>query len=304
MSSHYQVVEQMLMHKADLRATGSLSNDMGLARWYNSHDLIELDCPSHHTLSLYVAEGLECYRRTQNGWKNGGAPGRFCLMPKGLESAWDVRGPLEFVHLYFTDQHLLSLAEQIWDRSPASLQLNEQYFAEDASITALYQQFLLSLDWQERSHQLALSSASNLLLIHLLRSFSQCQWHLPRVTGGLAPSLLKRIQEYIETYLDQPLLLRDLAEQACLSEYHFSRMFSQSLGIAPHQYVLQRRLRRAEQLLQNSPLSLTEIAQQCGFSSSSHFSNRFRQSRGMPPSQLRQATENNDTKLVPDQRPL
>lgn len=289
MSAHYQVIEQMLRHKPVLKADAKLSNDLGLAHWHNNHDLIELECPSHHTLSLYVADGLECYRRTPGGWRNGGAPGRFCLMPKGLESAWDVRGPLEFVHLYFTDQHLLNLAEQIWDKAPSTLQLNEHYFAEDASITALYQQFLLTLDWQESSHQLALSSASNLLLIHLLRTYTQCQWQLPRVTGGLSPSQLRRVQEYIEACLDQPLLLRDLAEQACLSEYHFSRMFSQSLGISPHQYVLQRRLLNAERLLQQTDRSLTDIAQQCGFSSSSHFSNRFRQFRGFPPSHLRQA---------------
>jgi len=288
MHSQYQVFEQMSRHKPVLMAGTSLDNGIGLARWYNDDDHIALDKSAHHTLSLYVADGFECYRKTPHGWRNGGAPGRFCLMPKDLESAWDIRGPLEFVHLYFTDQHLKTLTEQVWDRSPASVQLDERHFAEDASISALYHQFLLSLNWRERSDQLALSSATTLLLIHLLKTYAQCNWHLPQVRGGLAPYQLRRVQDYVEQHLDQPLLLRDLAAQVYLSEYHFSRMFRQSQGQAPHQYVLQRRLQRAETLLKETSLPLADIALSCGFSSSSHLSNRFRQAKGVQPSRLRQ----------------
>lgn len=283
----YQVYEQMTRHKPVLKAGARLDNGMGLARWCNDDDHIALDKSAHHTLSLYVADGFECYRKTPHGWRNGGAPGRFCLMPRDLESAWDIRGPLEFVHLYFTDQHLLALCEQVWDRSPASLLLDERHFAEDSGITAMYHQFLLTHDWRERSDQLALSSATTLLLIHLLKHYAQYNWQLPRPRGGLAPFQLRRVLEYVEQHLDQPLLLRDLAEQVGLSEYHFSRMFRQSQGVAPHQYVLQQRVARAERLLRDTGLPLTEIALSCGFSSSSHLSNRFRQLKGVAPSRLR-----------------
>ncbi|RAU18840.1 AraC family transcriptional regulator [Nitrincola tibetensis] len=289
MHSHYQVFKQMSRHKPVLKAGSSLENGMGLARWFNDDDHIALDKSEHHTLSLYVADGFECYRKTPHGWRNGGAPGRFCLMPKDHESAWDIRGPLEFVHLYFTDQHLKTLSEQVWNKSPSSLLLDEKHFAEDASITLLYHQFLLNLNWQERSDQLALSSATTLLLIHLLKTYAQCNWQLPQTRGGLAPYQLKRVLEYIESHLNQPLLLRDLAAQACLSEYHFSRMFRQSQGLAPHQYVLHRRLQRAEMLLKETSLPLVDIALECGFSSSSHLSNRFRQVKGVQPSYLRKS---------------
>ncbi|WP_202806804.1 helix-turn-helix transcriptional regulator [Nitrincola nitratireducens] len=80
-----------------------------------------------------------------------------------------------------------------------------------------------------------------------------------------------------------------MAAQACLSEYHFSRMFRQSQGLAPHQYVLHRRLQRAEMLLKETSLPLVDIALECGFSSSSHLSNRFRQVKGVQPSYLRKS---------------
>jgi AraC family transcriptional regulator len=61
-----------------------------------------------------------------------------------------------------------------------------------------------------------------------------------------------------------PLTLAELALEAGLSEFHFARMFKQSTRQAPHQYVMQRRMVRAETLVRHSPLSLTEIAMACG----------------------------------------
>ena len=109
------------------------------------------------------------------------------------------------------------------------------------------------------------------------------------MTGGLAPHVLRNLLAWIEENLDQPLTLADLAQEAALSEYHFARMFRQSMKMAPHQYVMQRRMVKAQALISQSRLPLTDIAMACGFSSASHFSNRFRSVMGMTPSQLRAA---------------
>ena len=109
------------------------------------------------------------------------------------------------------------------------------------------------------------------------------------MTGGLAPSVLRNVLAWIDANLSQPLTLAELAAQAALSEYHFARMFRQSTGLAPHQYVMQRRMDHAEQLVRTTALPLTDIALACGFSSASHFSNRFKRVQGVTPSQLRAA---------------
>jgi transcriptional regulator, AraC family len=210
-------------------------------------------------------------------------------MPKGDESTWDIRGDLSFVHLYCTDEHLRSVGEQIWDRSPASFTLQEKTFASDDKITAVYRQFLLENDWRQQANQLLLSSASTLLLTHLIQHYSTAQWRLPTVTGGLAPHLLRNLLAWIEENLDQPLTLSDLAAQVSLSEYHFARMFRQSMNLAPHQYVMQRRMSKAQNLICHGSQSLTEIAMRCGFSSASHFSHRVKSATGLTPSQLRAA---------------
>jgi AraC family transcriptional regulator len=284
----YGTFETLQQQNAVLRGTVELNSGIQLAAWSNHLDRITVRS-DHHTLSLYVADGYESYQKTPHGWKNGGGPDRFCLMPKGDESTWDIRGDLSFVHLYCTDEHLRTVGEQIWDRSPASFTLQEKTFASDDKITAVYRQFLLENDWRQQANQLLLSSASTLLLTHLIQHYSTAQWRLPTVTGGLAPHLLRNLLAWIEEHLDQPLTLSDLAAQVSLSEYHFARMFRQSMNLAPHQYVMQRRMSKAQNLICHGSQSLTEIAMRCGFSSASHFSNRVKSATGLTPSQLRAA---------------
>ena len=107
----------------------------------NCNDRVTQESADHHTLSLYVADGYECYQQVPGGWRNGGGPDRFCIMPRQYASTWDVRSDLSFVHLYCTDGHLRQLAEQTWDRSPAAISVEPRSFGEDPQITLLYRQF-------------------------------------------------------------------------------------------------------------------------------------------------------------------
>src|ERR671924_717403 len=77
----------------------------------------------------------------------------------------------------------------------------------------------------------------------------------------------------IEEHLDTGLTLEQMAAAAHLSAYHFARQFKAATGMPPHQYVIARRVERAQQLLQpDSDLSLAEIAAHAGFSDQSQFS--------------------------------
>ena len=286
MAEMYGAFENLRKHKAVLHNAVALNSGIQLAAWSNKRDTITQYC-DHHTLSLYIADGYESYHKTSAGWKNGGGPDRFCLMPKESESTWDIRDDLSFIHLYCTDAHLRHVGEQIWDKSPYSFTLDENLFGDDASIPALYRHFILGCDWQQSANQLTLSTASTLLLTHLVQHYSNVQWTLPTVTGGLSPFVLRNVLGFIEENLAQPLTLADLAAQASLSEFHFARMFRQSMQMAPHQYVMQRRMEKAKSLVRHTGKPLTEIALACGFSSASHFSNRFRAATGLTPSQLR-----------------
>jgi AraC-like DNA-binding protein/PAS domain-containing protein len=106
---------------------------------------------------------------------------------------------------------------------------------------------------------------------------------LPPSHGGLPPVLTRRICEYIESHLEQKIGLEGLATMAGISTHHFARAFHQSVGIPPHSYLLSRRLERAERMLRETQLPLSEIAVATGFSDQSHLARHFRRRTGMSP---------------------
>jgi AraC-like DNA-binding protein len=109
----------------------------------------------------------------------------------------------------------------------------------------------------------------------------------PQFRGGLPPSVLRRVREYIEAHLENNVSLEVLAGIAGLSISYFARAFKQSQGMAPHDYLMRRRLHRAIDLLAGTDLPLSAIAHGLGFSDQSHFARRFRQHFGLTPSRYR-----------------
>lgn len=103
----------------------------------------------------------------------------------------------------------------------------------------------------------------------------------------LPPVRLRRVIDFIEANLAEPLTLELLAQVAGLSVFHFARVFRQSTGFSPYRYVSERRLLRAQRLLMASELSVHEIAQACGYPRHANFSAAFARARGMPPSAYR-----------------
>ena len=108
-----------------------------------------------------------------------------------------------------------------------------------------------------------------------------------KARGGLPPVILRRVRDYVDAHLDRYIDLESLAATAGLSVYHFARAFKQSEGTTPHVFVLQRRLAKAQELLTQPNLSLSEIAFSVGFADQSHFARRFREMVGMSPGQFR-----------------
>jgi AraC-like DNA-binding protein len=105
--------------------------------------------------------------------------------------------------------------------------------------------------------------------------------------GGLSPGAMRRVREYVEAHLSESTDLTMLAAVAGLSTHHFAREFKQSCGVTPHQYLTRKRVARAEGMLANTDLSLSEIAYAVGFSDQSHLTRHFRQMLGITPGQYR-----------------
>src|SRR5262249_42590404 len=109
----------------------------------------------------------------------------------------------------------------------------------------------------------------------------------PPARGGLPPGAMRREREHVELHLSESMDLAELASVAGLSMSPFARAFKQSTGVAPHHYLVRRRIERAQEMLARSELPLSQIALAAGFSDQSHLARLFRQMLGITPGQFR-----------------
>jgi AraC-like DNA-binding protein len=109
----------------------------------------------------------------------------------------------------------------------------------------------------------------------------------PQSYGGLSPGAMRRVREYVAAHLSESTDLAMLAAVAGVSIHHFARGFKQSAGMTPHYYLTQKRVERAQDMLANTNLSMSEIAYAVGFSDQSHLARHFRQMLGITPGQFR-----------------
>ncbi|MGC7103185.1 helix-turn-helix domain-containing protein, partial [Amycolatopsis lurida] len=127
------------------------------------------------------------------------------------------------------------------------------------------------------------------LALHLLRRYSTLTHRRRAPAPQLTGARLRQVLEHIDDDLGGDLRLTRLTGIAGLERHQFGRAFKQATGRSPHQYVLQRRIERAAELLTRSDLPITEIAHTVGMSSQSHLTTVFRKIVGETPHAYRQA---------------
>src|SRR5437867_915041 len=98
---------------------------------------------------------------------------------------------------------------------------------------------------------------------------------------------LRRARQFIDDSYDQPLDLAAISQQACLSRYHFLRLFRDTFETTPHQYLIQRRIEKAKELLRGRSLTVTDVCFEVGFESLGSFSSLFHRCVGRAPSSYR-----------------
>jgi AraC family transcriptional regulator len=284
-SSPADVFDVLTRSRARLHRRAALGDGLAVAQWSNSFDATRY-LPRHHTLSLYLRGGHGTYR--EDAPSERGAPGKLCLMPAGHEVNWVVGTEQTFVHLYFEPERLGPLALRLLDREPRELRLPELNFCDDPQLVAQLAR-LATLDWDDAGERIAANELGHAALAHVLARHAG---RAPRadIRGGLAPALRRRLVDWLDARLAQPVTVGEMAAFCALSETHFAHAFRASLGVAPHEWIVARRIDRAAALLRSRRApSLDEVARATGHASASHLVRRFKARWGMTPGQYRAA---------------
>jgi AraC-like DNA-binding protein len=108
----------------------------------------------------------------------------------------------------------------------------------------------------------------------------------PTQSGLLKPDTYRRLvraREFIDSSYQLPLDLEQISRAACLSRFHFLRLFRTAFKKTPHQYLTHRRIEKAKELLSSSRLTVTDVCFEVGFESLGSFSSLFHKHVGHPP---------------------
>jgi AraC family transcriptional regulator len=135
----------------------------------------------------------------------------------------------------------------------------------------------------DRIYGEALSTA---LAVHLLREYGAAVLGPKRRCGGLPREKLIRAVEYIQDQLPTDLTVSRIAQAVYMSPSHFGKLFKQSTGQSPHQYVVMARVRKAKELLSTGKFTIGEAAYHVGFVDQSHLTRHFKRVFGLPPKRL------------------
>jgi len=197
-------------------------------------------------------------------------------------------GAVELLHVHLTDGHAVK-------ERARSLGIDPPAFADiggfrDPLIESIGRTLLQELQAADSIGALFADTVAPTLGAYLLRRYAKpSAEHLPAATprGALSLARLDRALTLIEERLASDLALPELAEAANLSLFHFARAFKAATGLAPHRYVLERRVDRARELLETADASLTEVAERCGFASQPHMTHVFKRATGLTPGAYR-----------------
>ena len=241
-----------------------------------------------HRISLHIANQDYLERRLDGGKLKSSAmsPGLFNFIPahRELEALWQEK--IELLSIYLPSLLLERTVVENSDRNFSKIELIDRLAIRDPFLEQLA--YALKNEQENGTgDRLYLESLQTMLCAHLLRHHCSTEIVTDEVSGGLSSSKLRRVIDYIQSNLESDLSLAQLARVAHVSSHHFGKLFKQSMGLTPHQYVLKCRVERAKKLLRDRKLTLTEISLATGFCHQSHFTNAFRRYTTFTPRQYR-----------------
>ena len=164
-----------------------------------------------------------------------------------------------------------------------------EFFGRDPALAHLCFACAEMLASRESGKSKRVAALAQLFAIYIAEKYTELGSHKDEIRGGLPIARLRKVEDYVSEHLAEEISLEKTAEIVELSPFHFSRVFKQSTGMSPTQFVMRERITRAQQLVRETSRSIIEIALEVGYTSPSHFAQVFRRVVGVTPVEFRSA---------------
>lgn len=242
-----------------------------------------------HTLFVNQTSRPLHYLQKQDGKTHTGlySHGEMLVTPANTPLFVRWEGDENCLQIQLPELFVKQITEETLGKNGDRLTLVPTFQSRNQQLEAIATLLMAEVQQRQPNGALYLDSLANVLAVQLLRHYGTISTQVSSYEGGLPTYQLNQILECVDSRLAEDIKLADLAGLLGMSPFHFGRMFKQSMGISPHQYVIQQRIERAKLLLKNSDRAILDIALECGFTSHSHLSKQFRKVMGMTPRNFR-----------------
>ncbi|MEI9994057.1 MAG: AraC family transcriptional regulator [Rhizomicrobium sp.] len=199
-----------------------------------------------------------------------------------------VNSPLIGLHFHLPRGAFDSLADEAGVRRITGLNAARGRGIDDPVMRGLSMALMPAFETPEQASRLFVEHVTLAAAAHIAQTYGGMAIRAMK-RGGLAPWQERRTMELIDAHLDGDLAPAAMAAECGLSASHFARAFRASTGMAPHQWLLRRRVEKAKAAMRETVLPLAEIAVRCGFADQSHFTRVFTRIAGTSPAAWRRA---------------
>lgn len=250
----------------------------------------QVDVPAvrDHVIVAYRRGVTAMRRRTGGPWHHAEMrPGDISLLNSGAPTQWEWPSSIEVVHVYLDAARLQATCREMFDREVAELELHDVLKAQDPDVFRTTMMLAQEASAARPGSKLVVDSLTLQLGVQLLRNHASIVFKETRRAGGLTAAQQQAVTDYVHHHLDRNLSLEELAGSVGLSTYHFARRFREATGSTPHQFVVDQRLARAQEMLRRTARPLADVATACGFADASHLVRVFKKHLGVTPGQYR-----------------
>jgi AraC family transcriptional regulator len=238
-------------------------------------------------VSVHVGQAarISC-RRAGVSHTGSAVHGDIDIIPAGTPARWEMHDANDTALIVSLPLQLMDTVAEECGFNNGRVEIRNRFQIRDAQLENIGWAIKHEMELGSPSGRLYMDSLAVSAAARLVSGHSSVAAQTQR-RGGLDGRRLKQTLAFIEEHLAEDLSLERLATVTGLSASHFRTLFRDSVGIAVHQYVIQRRVERAKSLLMQDSHSVAEIALATGFTHQSHLSRHLQRAAGLSPAQMR-----------------